>query len=81
MTEPTPCSAMTFFHQAAICHIALHEESILAHLRLHAGRKIVQHKDAVTAIQQRIDGMAADITGAARHQDQFAHGAPITRKT
>ncbi len=45
-----------------------------------AGREVVEHADAVAALEQRADEVAADEPGAARDEDPATHaGDPTAR--
>ena len=57
----------------AIASIANHQRDAIRQRTAVAARKIIQHGDAVTVLQQKSNGRAADITCAPRHKHVFCH--------
>ena len=80
MTESIPCDLEHLPDTRSIADVAL-DKLGCATARPDrgfpvAGRQIVIDHDLVAGLPQRLDGMAADIPGAARDEDR-AHGRPI----
>ena len=59
-------------HQRLVAEIALHQGGGLRHGGAKAGRQVVDDDDGLARIEQRQHHVAADVAGAARHQNR--HG-------
>ena len=57
-------------HQLAVAGRADHEGDAGRDQEAEAGRQVVEHGDALAGVDQRMHHVAADIAGAAGHQDR-----------
>ncbi len=63
-----------------IVNVAVDNRTGLGHGIAMAGREIVVNDDPLTARGERLDGMAADVSGSAGDEDpRLVHGRPMEK--
>ena len=61
-------------HQLAVAGLAVDQWHVLRDRPAKAGREIVDHHHPLAGIDQRVDHVAADITGTAGDEDGHCNG-------
>src|SRR5262249_13972454 len=59
-----------------IARVTDNKQGALGYRPIEAGRKIVEPPDALSSIEERVNHVASDISGAAGNQDRHA-GSPV----
>jgi hypothetical protein len=64
-------------YERLIPNIAYEQGSFLRQRPVETGAEIIEHHDALAAIDERVNHVASDIAGAASDQDSHARGSFI----
>ena len=77
MIASTSCLRDEILDQRLVADVADDQLGLARHRPVEAGRQVVEHDDALAGIDQLVDHVAADVAGAAGHQNAHVASTSI----